>query len=195
MAVVWCVSGRPADGTEHQTHPRWPENKAKHAQGAWGSRRSFAFTIYVTGKLHEEGTRSVRSPPRRPPLLATPIATPLQGGRPERSGLLFLKLLLVTRDAAHHHRPYYYYSASPKKRPLTPRSERDRPGCARDVGGRCHHHLPSGPRPLPPRVWWATGHQGRSPGKSHLRRAHGRPSILHCAAACMLHQYLLLLHE
>ena len=32
-------------------------------------------------------------PPRRPPLLATPIATPLQGGRPERSGLLFLKLL------------------------------------------------------------------------------------------------------
>ena len=26
-------------------------------------------------------------------LLATPITTPLQGGRPERSGLLFLKLL------------------------------------------------------------------------------------------------------
>ena len=37
----------------------------------------------------------VRSPPRRAPLLAAPIATPLQGGRPERSGLLFLKLLRV----------------------------------------------------------------------------------------------------
>ena len=48
---------------------------------------------WLTGKLQDEGTRSVRSPPRRPPLLATPIATPLQGGRPERSGLLFLKLL------------------------------------------------------------------------------------------------------
>ena len=30
-----------------------------------------------------------------PPLLATPIATLLQGGRPERSGLLFLKLLVA----------------------------------------------------------------------------------------------------
>ena len=30
---------------------------------------------------------------RRAPVLATPIATPLQGGRPERSGLLFLKIL------------------------------------------------------------------------------------------------------
>ena len=49
---------------------------------------------WLTGKLQDEGTRSVRSPPRRPPLLATPIATPLQGGRPERSGLLFLKLPL-----------------------------------------------------------------------------------------------------
>ena len=48
--------------------------------------------------------RSVRSPPRRAPLLATPIATPLQGGRPERLGLLFLKLLermsALTIDAA-----------------------------------------------------------------------------------------------
>ena len=36
-------------------------------------------------KLQNEGTRSVRSPlSRRFPLLATPIATPLQGGRPER---------------------------------------------------------------------------------------------------------------
>ena len=48
---------------------------------------------WLTGKLHDGGTRSVRSPPRRPPLLAALIATPLQGGRPESSGLLFLKLL------------------------------------------------------------------------------------------------------
>ena len=39
------------------------------------------------------GSRSVRSPPRRAPVLATPIAMPLQGGRPERSGLFILKLL------------------------------------------------------------------------------------------------------
>jgi hypothetical protein len=39
------------------------------------------------------GIRSVRSPLRRAPLLATPIATPLQGGRPKRPGLLFLKIL------------------------------------------------------------------------------------------------------
>ena len=37
---------------------------------------------WLTGKLHEGGTRSVRSPPRRAPLLATPIAKPLQCGRP-----------------------------------------------------------------------------------------------------------------
>ena len=42
---------------------------------------------WLTGTLHEGGIRSVRSPPRRAPLLATPIATPLQGGRPERPGL------------------------------------------------------------------------------------------------------------
>ena len=50
---------------------------------------------WLTGKLQHGGTRSVRSPPRQPPLLATPIATPLQGGRPERPGLLFLKLRVV----------------------------------------------------------------------------------------------------
>ena len=43
---------------------------------------------WLTGKLHDGGIRSVRSPLRRPPLLATPIATPLQCGRPERPGLL-----------------------------------------------------------------------------------------------------------
>ena len=50
---------------------------------------------WLTGTLHDGGIRSVRSPLRRAPLLATPIATPLQCGRPERSGLLFLKLPLV----------------------------------------------------------------------------------------------------
>ena len=43
---------------------------------------------WLTGSLHDGGIRSVRSPLRRAPLLATPIATPLQCGRPERSGLL-----------------------------------------------------------------------------------------------------------
>ena len=43
---------------------------------------------WLTGRLHYGGIRSVRSPLRRPPLLATPIATPLQCGRPKRSGLL-----------------------------------------------------------------------------------------------------------
>ena len=52
---------------------------------------------WLTESLHEGGIRSVRSPLRRDPLLATPIATPLQCSRPERSGLLFLKLL-VTRE-------------------------------------------------------------------------------------------------
>ena len=50
---------------------------------------------WLTGKLQNRGTRSVRSPLRWGPLLATPIATPLQGGRPERPGLLFLTLLLL----------------------------------------------------------------------------------------------------
>jgi hypothetical protein len=37
---------------------------------------------WLTGTLHDGGIRSVRSPPRRAPLLATPIAKPLQCGRP-----------------------------------------------------------------------------------------------------------------
>ena len=37
---------------------------------------------WLTGSLHEGGIRSVRSPPRRAPLPATPIAKPLQCGRP-----------------------------------------------------------------------------------------------------------------
>ena len=37
---------------------------------------------WLTGSLHEGGIRSARSPLRRAPLLATPIAMPLQFGRP-----------------------------------------------------------------------------------------------------------------
>ena len=52
---------------------------------------------WLTGPLHDGGIRSARSPKRWAPLLATPIATPLQGGRRpgyfERwSGLLFLEV-------------------------------------------------------------------------------------------------------
>ena len=43
-------------------------------------------------RTQRTGIRSVRSPPRRAPLFAPPISTPLKGGRPERPGLLFLKL-------------------------------------------------------------------------------------------------------
>ena len=64
---------------------------------------------WLTGTPHEEGLRSVRSPLRRPPLLATPIASPLQGGRPERSGLLFLKLLVgLMLDCQRFHGGTYY---------------------------------------------------------------------------------------
>ena len=66
-------------------HERSTTNDATCGPPAW-----------LTGRLHDRGIRSVRSPPRRALLmallLATPIATPLQGGRPERPGLLFLKL-------------------------------------------------------------------------------------------------------
>ena len=49
---------------------------------------------WLTGSLHDGGVWSVRSPPlRRAPLLAAPIAMPLQCGRPKRPGILFLKLL------------------------------------------------------------------------------------------------------
>ena len=43
---------------------------------------------WLNGSLHYGGIRSARSPLRRPPLLTTPIATPLQCGRPKRSDLL-----------------------------------------------------------------------------------------------------------
>ena len=43
---------------------------------------------WLAGSLHEGGIRSVRSPLRRAPLPAALNATPLQGGRPERSSLL-----------------------------------------------------------------------------------------------------------
>ena len=64
-----------------RAHGRPTANEATCSPPAW-----------LTGRLHDGGIRSVRSPLRRVPLLATPIATPLQGGRPERPGLLFLKL-------------------------------------------------------------------------------------------------------
>ena len=54
-----------------------------------GERRRDGGGLLQEGKLHDGGIRSVRSPLRRSPLLATPIATPLQCGRPKRPGLLF----------------------------------------------------------------------------------------------------------
>ena len=43
---------------------------------------TFGQQAWLTGSLHDGGIRSVRSPLRRPPLLATRIAMPLQCGRP-----------------------------------------------------------------------------------------------------------------
>ena len=73
---------------------RRPTNDATCGPPAW-----------LTGSLHVRGIQSVRSPLRRVPLLATPIATSLQGGRPEprkARALLFLKLL-------NYYYYYYYY--------------------------------------------------------------------------------------
>ena len=65
---------------------------AAHAPTTDDKRRDVRRAVRRRGWLEDCTRRSVRSPLRRLPLLATPIATPLQGGRPERSGLLF-KLL------------------------------------------------------------------------------------------------------
>ena len=66
--------------------PRLPANKNTLASAHTDDRRTNDATCgpqaWLTGSLHEGGIRSVRSPPRRAPLLATPIAKPLQCGRP-----------------------------------------------------------------------------------------------------------------
>ena len=66
--------------------PRLPATKNPLASAHTDDRRTDDATCgpqaWLTGSLHEGGIRSVRSPPRRAPLLATPIAKPLQCGRP-----------------------------------------------------------------------------------------------------------------
>ena len=66
--------------------PRLPATKNPLARAHTNDRRTDDATCgpqaWLTGRLHGGGTRSVRSPPRRAPLLATPIAKPLQCGRP-----------------------------------------------------------------------------------------------------------------
>ena len=66
--------------------PRLPASKNTLASAHTDDRRTDDATCgpqaWLTGTLHEGGIRSVRSPPRRAPLLATPIAKPLQCGRP-----------------------------------------------------------------------------------------------------------------
>ena len=68
-----------------------PARKQKHARSALASahtddRRTDEATCgpqaWLTGSLHGGGIRSARSPLRRAPLLATPIAKPLQCDRP-----------------------------------------------------------------------------------------------------------------
>ena len=66
--------------------PRQPARKNKLSSAHTDDRRTSDTTCgpqaWLTGTLHDRGIRSVRSPPRRAPLLATPIAKPLQCGRP-----------------------------------------------------------------------------------------------------------------
>ena len=66
--------------------PRLPATKNLLASAHTDDRRTDDATCgpqaWLTGTLHGGGIRSVRSPPRRAPLLATPIAKPLQCGRP-----------------------------------------------------------------------------------------------------------------
>ena len=98
--LLFC--GTPRHASSRARFPRHvsphQHARARCARTEDAQRRTIRHTTcgppeWLAGKLQDEGTRSVRSPPRRAPLFATPIATPLQGGRPERPGLLFLKLL------------------------------------------------------------------------------------------------------
>ena len=62
--------------------------------------------VVLNGQLSEEGERCRRDHEERrwdegPPLLATPIATPLQGGRPERAGLFVFLFLKLPGEMAH----------------------------------------------------------------------------------------------
>ena len=66
--------------------PRPPARKNTLSRAHTNDQRTSDTTCgpqaWLTGRLHDGGIRSVRSPPRRAPLLATPIAKPLQCGRP-----------------------------------------------------------------------------------------------------------------
>ena len=90
LRVAPCAM--PARKTKTRSLSRaTPARKQKHARSALASahtddRRTNETTCgpqaWLTGRLHDGGIRSVRSPLRRAPLLATPIAKPLQCGRP-----------------------------------------------------------------------------------------------------------------
>jgi hypothetical protein len=78
------------------TRDRLPRPPLRPHPSSEPHRASECTVQFFSGMLHDGGIRSVRSPLRRAPLLATPIPTPLQhrvqGGRPKRPGLLlFLK--------------------------------------------------------------------------------------------------------
>ena len=81
LLVSHCAARRAARMHALFASPRTDDRRTNDAtcgpQQAW-----------LTGSLHEGGIRSARSPLRRAPLLATPIAMPLQCGRPKRPGLL-----------------------------------------------------------------------------------------------------------
>ena len=65
----------PRQSAHARTHARTTTNDSTCGSPAW-----------LAGTLHWGGSRGERSPSRRPPPDTTPIAMPLQGGRPERPG-------------------------------------------------------------------------------------------------------------
>ena len=79
-----CLAGCCHSAVRSRNQKRTAPSQS--GQYTWNARWPLACIRHCSG-LHDGGVRSVRSSLRRPPLLATPIATPLQGGRPERRGL------------------------------------------------------------------------------------------------------------
>ena len=136
LAGRFRARARTRASARTHAHERSTTNDATCGPPAW-----------LTGTLQDGGTWSVRSPLRRAPLLATPIATPLQGGRPERPrpfcflnyyqfGAVFLELAFLHRTNLFW-RPFYQPPS--KARPLGPAAH-DAQNCQRKC--RCPRHSP-----------------------------------------------------
>ena len=96
----------PAASTPH-AHEAASRNFAAPARTTDDERRDVRSAGVADWKNAERGNTERTLTAEAPPfLLATPIATPLQGGRPERSDLLFLKLLASSQPTSRDPRSY-----------------------------------------------------------------------------------------